>query len=204
MRRDDLDARLLAQLLGDLPGVRPPQPHSVVVQDGHARLYLAYKPGGIADGRGVAASLALGATGVWVGTAFLATREAFVDHLAIGYLDKPTAAHYQRRILEATEEDARIFRIFTGKTARALRSKFTEIWDKSGMSTLPMPLQWMLVADFQEGMMKLGDPDFQPLFAGQISGMITKIKGAGELMEELVDGTVNVLKKTIPAEVTIK
>lgn len=160
--------------------------------------------GGIADGRGVAAALALGATGVWVGTAFLATREAFVDHLAIGYLDRKTVDHYQHRILEATEEDARIFRIFTGKTARALRSKFTEIWDKSGMSTLPMPLQWMLVADFQEGMMKLGDPDFQPLFSGQIAGMITKIKGADELMEELVDGTVNVLKKTIPAEVTIK
>ncbi len=159
--------------------------------------------GGIGDGRGIAAALALGAAGVWLGTAFLATREAFVDHVAIGYLDKATVEHYQRRILEATEEDARVYRIFTGKTGRALRSKFTDIWEKSGMSTLPMPLQWTLVTDFQRGMMEAGDPDFQQLWAGQIAGMIKQIRGAEELVAELVDGTIRVLKKVIPTQVTM-
>lgn len=59
------------------------------------------------------------------------------------------------------------------------------------------------MADFQEGMMKLGEPDFQPLFAGQIAGMITKIKGADELMAELVGGTIGVLREVIPTQVSI-
>lgn len=151
--------------------------------------------GGIGDGRGLAASLALGAQGAWVGTAFLSTSEAFIDFVDVGYFDEPTTRHFRNRIIAADEEEARIFRINTGKTARALRNKFSDLWEKHGMPTLPMPLQWTLVCDFQHGMMTKGDPDYSPIFAGQISGLLKKEKKAADLFKEMVDDAAQILQK---------
>src|SRR3990170_33628 len=72
--------------------------------------------GGIADGRGVAAALAMGCVGVWVGTRFLATNEG----------GAPEAI--KQHIVQATDEDTRVSTMFTGKTLRSIYSKFHDAW----------------------------------------------------------------------------
>src|SRR5204863_283320 len=73
--------------------------------------------GGIFDGRGLAAALALGADGVWVGTRFIATPEARAVH---GYKDA---------LLQTAEDGTVITRAFSGKTMRAVRNQYTTSWD---------------------------------------------------------------------------
>src|SRR5450631_2985126 len=70
--------------------------------------------GGIFDGRGLAAAIALGADGVWLGTRFIATPEA------------RTVTGYKDALLRAHEDDTVISRGFTGKTLRALRNEWTQ------------------------------------------------------------------------------
>lgn len=89
--------------------------------------------GGIGDERGLAATLALGASGVWCGTVFVATRESNV------------AEHWRQKILAATEEDNRISRVYTGKRMRVVRNPIVDAWERDKEPTLPMPLQAMLV-----------------------------------------------------------
>ena len=85
--------------------------------------------GGIADGRGLAASLAMGCPGVWVGTRFLATDEGGAQDAI------------KQHIVDATDESTCISTVFTGKTLRAIRSKFHEAWEASGLTALPFPMQ---------------------------------------------------------------
>src|SRR3546814_15175244 len=70
--------------------------------------------GGIFDGRGLAAALALGADGVWVGTRFIATPEA---HVVSGY---------REALVEGRDDDTVITRAYTGKTLRAARNAYTQ------------------------------------------------------------------------------
>jgi len=86
--------------------------------------------GGIFDGRGVAASFALGADGVWMGTRFVATHEAF------------TVKEFKQRMLEVdSDEGTVISKVYTGKTCRVLANDFTREWEKSGEQPLPFPAQ---------------------------------------------------------------
>src|SRR5213594_2926086 len=78
--------------------------------------------GGIADGRGLAAALMLGAVGVWCGTAFLATEEAFLDAVENHTESAWRAAVIKRKIVTANEDDTRVSRVITGKTARMIAS----------------------------------------------------------------------------------
>lgn len=73
--------------------------------------------GGISDGRGLAAALALGADGVWIGTRFIATPEA---HVVSGY---------REALVEGREEDTVITRAYTGKALRAVRDDYTQFFD---------------------------------------------------------------------------
>src|SRR5207344_2154295 len=72
--------------------------------------------GGIFDGRGLAAALALGADGVWVGTRFIATPEA---RAVRGFKDA---------LLKSDEADTVISRAYSGKTMRVIRSDYTDYW----------------------------------------------------------------------------
>jgi len=86
--------------------------------------------GGIFDGRGVAAAMALGADGVWVGTRFLATVES---NTVRGFKDK---------IVEAgIDEGTVISKAYTGKTCRVIANDFTREWEKSGKQALGFPQQ---------------------------------------------------------------
>jgi len=75
--------------------------------------------GGIGDGQGLAAALAMGCAGVWVGTRFLVTKEG--GALPVN----------KKRIIDSTDEDTRVSKSYTGKTLRASYNKFHDLWEGS-------------------------------------------------------------------------
>jgi NAD(P)H-dependent flavin oxidoreductase YrpB (nitropropane dioxygenase family) len=160
--------------------------------------------GGIADGRGLVAALALGAIGAWCGTAFLATHECFVDFIELGMINKATIDAYYSKLIESDEEAEQITRIYSGKTTRAFKNKLDEAWEKSGLKTLPMPLQSMLMADLVQGMMEKGETEYFPMFAGQVSGLIKKVRSTQEVMDDIIGGAVKILGEEFPAGLTVK
>jgi len=157
--------------------------------------------GGIGDGRGVAAALVMGAVGVMVGTAFVVTHEAGVDHIEMGQRSQVEIDTLKRKILEATEEDTRITRVISGKTLRAvLPNKLIDTWERDGVPTLPMPFQSILIADLLEGLRKRGKTEYLSGPAGQISGMLKGLKSAKQVVDELVEEAIRILE-AIPREV---
>ena len=138
--------------------------------------------GGIANGRGIAASLALGAEGAWMGTAFLAAKEC-------GIYDAQ-----QETIIRGRSEDFIISRSYTGKTARQYQGPIVQAWENSGLDTLPMPLQGVLMSGFNASAerSKRYDLVFNP--AGQGAGMVNEARPAAEIMADLVSETVSVLE----------
>ena len=131
--------------------------------------------GGIADGRGLVAALALGASGVWMGTRFVTTKEAFA-HI-----------NYKNKIAEVNEEATIVTRCYTGKTARVIKNRFTEEWEGRESEMLPFPQQIMKVGkEVHFAARAKGDTETGSMPAGQISGMIKKIKGAGEVVEDIM------------------
>ncbi|MBW2091471.1 MAG: nitronate monooxygenase [Deltaproteobacteria bacterium] len=147
--------------------------------------------GGIGDGRGLAAVLALGACGALVGTRFVASKESREYEFQ------------KQKIVAATEEDTRVTRIYSGKTLRAINNKLIETWDRSEISTLPMPLQSLLTMELMEGLLQAEMTDYLSGLAGQISGMITEVKSAAEIMEDIVSEADEVLGSRLPHEISI-
>jgi len=148
--------------------------------------------GGIGDGRGLAAALAIGCIGAWVGTRFLATVEG--GALPVN----------KKHILDSTDEDTRVSRAYTGKTLRASYNKFHDLWDGSGLEPLPFPTQVLissaLLASFIEGK----KDEYVGGLAGQVSGLIKEIKPAKQVLEEMVEEAVEILTKKLPATVITK
>jgi len=151
--------------------------------------------GGIADGRGLAAALSLGAVGALVGTAFLACEEASVDHISLGIMSQAYVDHWKQDILSATEEDASITRVYTGKTARHIKDKLIERWEeKDKFPTLPMPLQRILISDLIAGISQAGKFEYLSGMAGQIAGMLKESKSANQVVEEMVSQAAVIIK----------
>ena len=137
--------------------------------------------GGIANGRGIAASLALGAEGAWLGTAFLAARECGLHDMQ------------RDSIIRGRSEDFIISRTYTGKTARQYQGPIVQAWEDSGLDTLPMPLQGILMSGFNLAAERANrfDLAFNP--AGQAAGMVNESRPAADIMTDLIDETVSVL-----------
>lgn len=146
--------------------------------------------GGIGDGRGIAAALAMGCVGVWCGTVFIPTKEADLDDFR------------KRRILAATEEDTRVTRLYSGKTMRNITNELIEAWEDSGTRALPMGLQGLLVADIVESAKQAGREDLLMNAAGQISGLLTEIRPAGDVLADMVAEAAEILQRRLPAAVT--
>jgi nitronate monooxygenase len=147
--------------------------------------------GGIADGRGVAAALAMGCPGVWVGTRFLATTEGGASDAI------------KRHIVETTDEGTKVSTMFTGKTLRSIYSKFHDAWDASGLEPLPFPMQIMISSALFGGFVEANKDEYIGGFAGQASGIIHEIKPAGEVLMDMVEETVDILTNKLPASVTV-
>ena len=140
--------------------------------------------GGIGTGAQVAAALALGASGVWMGSAFLTASEYDLGERADG---GPSVI--QQALLAATSSDTVRRKIYSGKPARLLKSRWTEAWDAEGApAPLPMPLQNVLVAEAHARMSRSQDPTAVAMPVGQIVGRMNAIRPAAEIVAELVSG----------------
>ncbi|MCJ8500253.1 NAD(P)H-dependent flavin oxidoreductase [Desulfatitalea alkaliphila] len=148
--------------------------------------------GGIGDGRGIAAALAMGCTGVWIGTRFLATDEG--GALPVN----------KQRILSSTDEDTRVSTAYTGKTLRASYNKFHDLWAESGLAPLPFPTQVMISSALLDGFIAANKDEYVGGLAGQISGIIKEIKPARQVLEEMVAETVDILGRRLPQTVKVK
>jgi NAD(P)H-dependent flavin oxidoreductase YrpB (nitropropane dioxygenase family) len=149
--------------------------------------------GGIATGRQMAASLALGAAGVWCGSVWLTTRES----------ETPPAV--KERMLAASSEDTVRTRSFTGKPCRVLRSEWTNAWDApDAPAPLPMPLQSMLSDRPRRRVEAVAERPGSPAvdllspFIGQVVGQMNAVRPARQvvldMVEELVDAWMTVDK----------
>lgn len=134
--------------------------------------------GGIGSGRQIAASLALGSQGVWTGSIWLGTEE---------YQNLQSNAGWTTAFTRATSSDTVRTRIYTGKPARLLKTKWTEAWSEEGApAPLPMPLQNLLVADAHNRINASGDPDVISMPIGQIVGRMNDVRPVADVMAELV------------------
>ena len=144
--------------------------------------------GGIFDGRGLVASLALGADAVWIGTRFIATNEA---HTGQGFKEK---------ILTLAEDDVVISRAYTGKTCRVIRTEWTNYWEKNADKLQGFPGQ--VVESVKAGIQQLGagpdevlDTDRAFMAAGQAVGAIDEILPARTVVDDIMRGARETLER---------
>jgi NAD(P)H-dependent flavin oxidoreductase YrpB (nitropropane dioxygenase family) len=146
--------------------------------------------GGVADGRSLAAVLAMGAIGAWCGTAFRVSEEANQPDLQ------------KQRVLAAADEDTKITRLYSGKTMRNITNPLIEAWEASGIQALPMGLQGMLIQDLVYSARKAGREDLLMNAAGQASGMLTKIRPAADILHDMVEGAAEILGRDLARRIT--
>jgi nitronate monooxygenase len=128
--------------------------------------------GGIMDGRGIVAALALGAAAAQMGTAFLVTDEAGVSDA------------YKRAILAATEDATRVTRAFSGRPARGIANRFMDDVERDPSAILPYPLQNALTRAMRAEASRQGRTDMLSLWAGQ-GVRLARREGAAALVRRL-------------------
>lgn len=146
--------------------------------------------GGIGDGRGLAAALALGAVGVWMGTRFIATPEAWGHD------------NYKQRIVEIDDEGTIRTRCFSGKPCRVIRNDTTQAWESPELAKTiqAFPLQfgvvgkWLGKDPYLAGR-RDGETDVGALAAGQSSVLVHDIRPAGEVLRRIVEEASEALEK---------
>ena len=145
--------------------------------------------GGIGNGRQITAALALGAQGVWMGSAWLTTEEA------------ETHPVVREKFLKASSRDTIRSRSLTGKPARQLRSAWTEAWsDPESPDPLPMPLQPRLAREAQARISRTahkspGSRDLINYFVGQVVGSMNQVKSVRSLVEELIQEYADTMER---------
>ena len=157
--------------------------------------------GGIADGRGLAAVLALGAVGAWIGTRFLASEEASMH------------PDYRKRVLEGTAAETAYTTLWDadwpGAPHRVLRNSTMAAWESSGRPPSgKRPGEGeALTTDAAYGFTALryecrtarsdweGDVEAFPLWAGQGVGLVNRIQPAGEIVREIAEDAQRILKR---------
>lgn len=138
--------------------------------------------GGIADGRGIAAALALGASGVQIGTAFLTTAEAGVP-----------AAH-RTALLASDGSDTRPTRAFSGRPARGIENRYMAAMAAHEDELPDFPLMNTVSGALRKASAAAGSPDFVSLWSGQAVGL-NREGSAAELVERLVAETRAVIDR---------
>ena len=149
--------------------------------------------GGIGCGRQAAAALALGAGGVWMGSVWLVAQE-----YTLGGVGQTSV---RRALLGATSGDTVRSRIYSGKMARLVKSRWTEAWAAPGApDPLPMPLQNLLVGEAHRRIAAADDPEVVAMPVGQVVGRMNEVRPVAEIMADLVrevDETIAGLGKLI-------
>ncbi|MEM7426431.1 MAG: nitronate monooxygenase [Pseudomonadota bacterium] len=130
--------------------------------------------GGIADGRGIAAAFALGASGVQPGTAFLTTEEA------------ATTAVHRKALLEAEDEDTRLTRAFSGRPARGITNRYLEQMAPFDEELPDFPILNTVTGPLRKASTQAGSPDFVALWSGQAMSL-NRTMPAKDLMDTMVE-----------------
>jgi nitronate monooxygenase len=130
--------------------------------------------GGIADGRGLAAALCLGAQGVMLGTRFVATRESLAPPF------------FKQAVLERDGDATLITDVFTGLYARAFRNRLVSEYEASGAPVLPPLVQTNAAMDVYGAAAMKNDSEHYPMFAGQSCGLITDLPSAVDVVTAIV------------------
>lgn len=137
--------------------------------------------GGIADGRGIAAALVLGASGVQLGTAFLSCPEADID------------ARYREALRNATEDGTRLTRAFSGRPARARNNRYIEAMAEKRVRLPDFPTMYSFSGPLESTSRDTGKSGFEFFLWGQGAPMNRELPAA-ELMERLVEEAQTALK----------
>ncbi len=149
--------------------------------------------GGIGCGRQAAAALALGASGVWMGSAWLIAEE-----YTLGGQGQTSV---RRALLGATSADTVRSRIYSGKPARLVKSRWTQAWAApDAPEPLPMPLQNLLVGAAHRRIAAADDPEVVAMPVGQVVGRMNTVRPVAEIMADLVretDETISALGKLV-------
>ena len=131
--------------------------------------------GGIGDARGVAAAMALGASGVQVGTAYLLCPEA------------TTSAVHRAALQSEAARTTAITNVFTGRPARGIANRLTRELGPMSAAAPPVPLAASAVAPLRAKAESAGSADFSPLWAGQYAAACKPVPAAA-LTRELAGG----------------
>lgn len=136
---------------------------------------LVLAAGGIADGRGLIAALALGAAGVWMGTRFIATAEGYCHD------------NYKRKIVAIDEEGTVVTRAASGKPCRLIRNNFTREWEKREQEIQPFPVQMARVGRAAAVRAReQGDIENGNAACGQSAGLIREVRSAREVIDAMI------------------
>jgi nitronate monooxygenase len=132
--------------------------------------------GGIADGRGIAAALLLGAQGVQIGTAFLACDESGTSPL-----------HREMLFSDAARRTA-LTRAFSGRLARGIHNNFVDDWRGREAEILPYPIQGWFAGGLRAAALAQNRPELMSLWSGQAAALL-RHRRAGDLFSALVRET---------------
>lgn len=141
--------------------------------------------GGIADGRGVAAAMALGASAVQVGTAYLFTRQALVPEL------------HRRALENASENSTALTNLFSGRPARGLMNRLMHESGPMNDASPAFPTAGARLAPLKKAAEAKGSDDFTSLWSGQAAGLGGD-DDAGDLTRRLVKDALERLKQIAP------
>jgi nitronate monooxygenase len=137
--------------------------------------------GGIMDGRGLVAALALGAQGAQLGTRFLLAEEA------------DTHPVHRSALLRSTEQDTTITSAFSGRPARAIKNEYVREAANRALTPLPYPWQNEFTQRIRQIAAQQNDGRFMSLWSGQGLRMANKEQSAKEIIQEIIWQANNLL-----------
>ena len=138
--------------------------------------------GGIMDARGVVACIALGASAVQLGTAFLGCPEATVT------------PPWRDALEEAEAQETVVTEVFSGKPARGLRNRYVDELEALDEPLLPYPAQYSVSRELRKESARRSDPSFVAMWAGQGVGLFKRLPAA-ELVSRLVADSYEIINR---------
>lgn len=141
--------------------------------------------GGIADGRGIAAALALGASGVQIGTAFLTCEESSVPEI------------HQKSLMASDGSNTQITKVFSGRPARGIRNRYSQDLNHLEDDLPDFPLMNTLTGPLRKKSAASDSPDFVAQWSGQAVGLNRKTTTA-DLIKTLINETHDALARIQP------
>lgn len=147
--------------------------------------------GGLANGRGLVVALALGASGVLMGTRFMATRESMSPDM------------HKKALLERSANATTLTDVLSGRFARALRNAFTDTYSRTGAPVLPFPWHYVNASDIYREAGLQGNPDYFPMWGGQSMGLIHDLPSAAEVVETTIQEARALLMEQLPQVVQL-